>query len=147
MTTVDLPTWAPTALHRTTYPTVTRHAPADARHWARTELSRHAVPADIVDTVELIVSELVTNVYRHAHGEAEVTLNPESDGTLTLTCADRCDGEIPSYEASINADDISAAAESGRGLSMIARMCCGYVVRTRMHGGKRIVVFLETKEN
>lgn len=56
--------------------------PASARVGRRAaadHLARAGAPADLVEVAVLVVSELVTNAVRHAHGEVELLL--EADAT------------------------------------------------------------------
>lgn len=148
MTVDQLPTWASPSLHTARYDDVTAHAPRHARRWAADELAPHHLPDTVIDTALLVVSELVTNVYLHAPGSAELTLDPDPDGRmLILTCADRGEkGDIPPYDPDVHQPAADDDSEHGRGLTMVARMSCGYFVRPRMSGGKRIVVLVEIKE-
>lgn len=51
----------------------TVHAPATARTWVRHHLAEHGLD-DIADDAALLVSELVTNVYKHAERALEARI-------------------------------------------------------------------------
>lgn len=108
-----------------------------ARHFATDFLRRlraeHGVPVAprAVDTVRLVVSELVTNVCKYAPGPCLIDLELVGD-TVEITVWDR-ESVLP----------IARAAEPGRvgqhGLEIVLALCEGFDVR-REPVGKRIKV-------
>ena len=84
----------------------------EARRHARYVLEPHA-DADVVERLELVVSELVTNAVRHGPGEL-ITLRLMSapDGTITGEVADQGDGVVAIREH-------DATAAGGMGLPIV----------------------------
>jgi anti-sigma regulatory factor (Ser/Thr protein kinase) len=54
-----------------------------ARMTVRAALHGHGMP-EVLDVVELLTSELVTNAYRHTHGPASLRLTALGDGRLRV---------------------------------------------------------------
>jgi len=65
------------------------HAAVEARRFARSWATGHAVPRPIVDDIELVVSELVTNALRHGEPPIDVELSKSTDGTIRGEICDR----------------------------------------------------------
>jgi len=65
------------------------HAAVEARRFARNWARGHAVPHPIVDDIELVVSELVTNALRHGEPPIDIELSKSTDGTIR---GEICDG-------------------------------------------------------
>ncbi|TQF01337.1 ATP-binding protein [Kitasatospora acidiphila] len=95
-----------------------------ARLHATDVLSRWGVPSDVVGTVELLVSELVTNAVRHSEKSKQLAsvpvhtfeLTPELvDGAIRLLVWDR-DGRPPVLK------QVGVEAVSGRGIFIVAAM-------------------------
>jgi PAS domain S-box-containing protein len=85
---------------------------ADARARAARQLARWGLE-ELADTTELLVSELVTNAIRHAHGP--IQLRMILDGTLSC--------EV--FDASSSAPQLRRAGrydEGGRGLMLVAQL-------------------------
>lgn len=87
-----------------------------ARRAVRHTLSRWGL-GDLADTAELLVSELVANALRHAHGPVHLTLVRGRS-----VCCQVGDGsrELPRVRRA-TADD-----EDGRGMSMVDLMACDW---------------------
>jgi anti-sigma regulatory factor (Ser/Thr protein kinase) len=64
-------------------------AATQARRFARRWSAAHALPAPIVDDVELVVAELVTNAVRHGEPPIELELSEPTEGTIR---GEICDG-------------------------------------------------------
>nr|WP_208036438.1 ATP-binding protein [Streptomyces cyanogenus] len=110
---------------------------AEARHLARDFLTRvqadHGLPVSdrVMDVVQLVVSELVTNACKHAPGPLLVSLEL-SGGSVEITVWD-----------SAPALPVARAADPGRvgqhGLEIVMAVCQGFEVR-REPVGKRTTV-------
>ena len=98
------------------------HAPADARRMARHTLGHWGL-GDLVPDVSLLVSELVTNVVRHARTPATLTLCV-ADGVLEVTVGDEAGG-LPVSGAS---GELGSAREGGRGLQLVDRIAAEWGV-------------------
>jgi anti-sigma regulatory factor (Ser/Thr protein kinase) len=86
-------------------------APRSARQLVRSALADAGTPRDVCDTVELLTSELVTNVVRHAGTDLEVDVDV-SEGTLHVGVRDGS-SDLPKLR-------VSAASDStGRGLALV----------------------------
>jgi PAS domain S-box-containing protein len=81
--------------------------------------------AALVDTAELLVSELVTNAVRHARGEIELRL--AKGGTLVCEVADGDERMPRRYQA-------DAADERGRGLMLVGELADDWGTRPTAHG-------------
>ena len=103
-------------------------APALARRAIRRQLAEWGVP-DSSPVVELLVTELVTNAMRHAHGMIRFTLWYE-EGLLRGEVED-ANPEPPRLLA-IRRDD-----EQGRGLQLVERLSCCWG-STRTAAGKAV---------
>ncbi|MFF0107915.1 ATP-binding protein [Streptomyces hirsutus] len=91
-----------------------------ARMTVRAALGGHGMQ-DIVDAVELLTSELVTNAYRHTKGPASLRLTCLSDGRLRVGVWDSHPYiPAPFGEGSGNSvPPVPTDAESGRGLRLV----------------------------
>lgn len=98
---------------------------AAARHAIVAFLRDHGVPSMIVDDLELVTSELVTNAIVHpaeADGQsAVVRLEVEMSDTVEITVSNvGAAGAIPTIEHWKPAPPL---AVSGRGLGIVMRLC------------------------
>jgi serine phosphatase RsbU (regulator of sigma subunit)/anti-sigma regulatory factor (Ser/Thr protein kinase) len=89
-----------------------------------------------VHDAELILTELIGNVVRHAPGRAQVSLSSDA-GQVLLTVED--DGAGFAYRPTAPVD---ARAESGRGLFIVAALAQDVQVSAGPAGGTRIAVQL-----
>lgn len=120
-------------------------APSASRAMVRAALTMWQLPTDLIDTAELITSELVTNAVRHSHvaGDdgrlrpryvygrlpiVQVALGSDRQGSLMVVVFDQAPG-IPALHV---ADDDD---ESGRGLAMVAALCAWWDWR-KVEAGK-----------
>ncbi|MEU9455185.1 ATP-binding protein [Streptomyces sp. NPDC048277] len=91
-----------------------------ARMTVRAALSSHG-RQEILDVIELLTSELITNAYRHTNGAASLRLTALADGRLRVGVWDSHPripapfGEPPWDRVRLAAPD----AESGRGLRLV----------------------------
>ncbi|RPE43475.1 anti-sigma regulatory factor (Ser/Thr protein kinase) [Streptomyces sp. Ag109_O5-1] len=91
-----------------------------ARMTVRAALSSHG-RQEILDVVELLTSELITNAYRHTNGPASLRLTALADGRLRVGVWDRHPG-IPAPFGETPWDSARPAtpdAEQGRGLHLV----------------------------
>jgi PAS domain S-box-containing protein len=101
----------------------------DVRHFATRTLATWGEAAQVAEPVQLIVSELFTNVIRHAHGhEAEVRIERHSD-RLVVAVVDP-DARPPRLTTA-GLDD-----EGGRGLHLVAAVGDRWGMRSIPSGGK-----------
>lgn len=99
-----------------------------SRAFVQGALSR--MPADLVATATLLVSELVTNAVVHAHTDLLLTLQ-RLDGALRVQVADRLPLAVPRPIVA-NGDD-----ENGRGLMLVAALSARWGTE-RDQLGKRV---------
>ncbi|MFE0924511.1 SpoIIE family protein phosphatase [Streptomyces mutabilis] len=92
---------------------------ASARRFVRAALDD--VASDLVDTAQLLVSELVTNAVLHARTEAEVTVS-RLDGRVRVRVADRRPGRglVP--------QNCPPYAGTGQGLALVEQLASRYGV-------------------
>lgn len=91
-----------------------------ARMTVRSVLDSHGRP-EILDAVELLTSELVTNAYRHTNGPASLRLTALADGRLRVGLWDS-HPRIPAPFGSPPRDRVPLApadGEGGRGLRLV----------------------------
>ncbi len=91
-----------------------------ARTTVRSVLASHDRP-EVLDAVELLTSEMVTNTYRHTNGPASLRLTALADGRLRVGVWDS-DPRIPAPFDTSPSDRVPLAppdAEGGRGLRLV----------------------------
>ncbi|MEU5701735.1 ATP-binding protein [Streptomyces aurantiacus] len=94
-----------------------------ARMTVRAALCGHGMTA-ILDVVELLTSEMVTNAYRHTKGPASLRLSMLGGGRLRVGVWDSCP-HIPApfdEPPGVRCTPAPASAEGGRGLHIV-RQC------------------------
>lgn len=111
---------------------------ATAREWS-VEHARSAGFDAVVDTVELLVSELVTNAVRHAGTGYELMVCPRDDGMRVEVWDD--DDTIPAP-----IENLDPLSTSGRGLALVEALAdeCGAEPTDR--GGKKVWFYLKARE-
>ncbi|KUO19009.1 ATP-binding protein [Streptomyces dysideae] len=91
-----------------------------ARMTVRSVLDSHGRP-EVLDTVELLISEMVTNAYLHTSGPASLRLTALADGRLRVGVWDS-HPRIPAPFGRPPHDHVSLApadADGGRGLRLV----------------------------
>ena len=101
-------------------------------------LRRHAADGSDIEGAELIVSELLANVHRHATGDAWVTI--EWTG-LTARLAVLDVG--PGFDQAIAAPP--AGSPGGRGLFIVSRLATEFAARRRALAGTTVTVDLPVR--
>jgi anti-sigma regulatory factor (Ser/Thr protein kinase) len=94
----------------TVFPAVAPSASA-ARRFVKAALRRLGVVDEVVVAATLLTSELVTNSFRHAGNDAEVSVH-RTDGTVRVEVRDGGGGE-PRLQA------VDVTATDGRGLQIV----------------------------
>ena len=109
------------------------------RHAFSAYLASHAVADEAeLATAEIVVDELVANVFRHATGPASVRLDWRPDPP-TLTVSD----QGPGFEPGIVAPDPQQA--TGRGLFLVQQLVGEVTVRPRPGRGAEVSVRLPVR--
>jgi len=100
-----------------------------ARAFVRRTLDARGITADVRDTMELMASELVTNVVRHGGGDHSTVLLflIRVGETLRLEVHD-ANHDLPAPRAAAEAD------ESGRGLLVVSSLAARWGVRPTTAG-------------
>ncbi|MEV7973834.1 ATP-binding protein [Cellulomonas sp. NPDC089187] len=102
-----------------------------ARRWVVRALAGRELPADLIATVELLVSELVTNAVRHAQTEAvSIAVEVDPDGVRVEVQDD--DPLPPSLIAAGPGDP------GGRGLGMLGQAGARWGVSDHGPAGKSV---------
>lgn len=100
-------------------------AAADARHFA-SATAREWGLADLVDTIELLVSELVTNAVCHAGSHGELRLAELDDGVhVGVTDASTDSPAVPLVDPTV---------ASGRGLLLVRELSDAWGIDRRDDG-------------
>ncbi|MEU6842938.1 ATP-binding protein [Streptomyces sp. NPDC046716] len=110
-----------------------------ARLLFRETAGRWALPADVTDTAELLLSELMTNAYRHAKTPAGREIRARATLTATglrVTVTDASD-VLPTPRTA------SAEEESGRGLALVEMLAGEWGAQAREGGGVGKSVWFE----
>lgn len=91
-----------------------------ARQATRRQLTAVGVEnSDLIDTAELLVSELTSNVLRHTGGRPSLRVVRSGD-VIRIEVGDTRPGEIPVKQ------DIDVNAESGRGLLLVSSLATSW---------------------
>jgi anti-sigma regulatory factor (Ser/Thr protein kinase) len=104
-----------------------RDAALLARRFARAQCAGHTPPT-LVEDVELVVSELVTNAMRHGRGQITMHLEVAAD-RVVVGVQDQGAGQPSPREP--DATDVN-----GRGLALVAILATEWGVRPAPAGGK-----------
>lgn len=94
-----------------------------ARMTVRAALEGHGM-SEVLDTAELLTSELVTNVYQHTEGPASLRLTSLGDGRLRVGVWDSDPRVPPQFGEAVTAkaSRTPTELEGGRGLQLL-RTC------------------------
>ncbi|MEU8709359.1 ATP-binding protein [Streptomyces sp. NPDC048565] len=118
--------------------------PGIARATLRTVLLVHGM-RDLIDTAELLASELVTNAYRHSSGSYSLRLRGAGRNRVRVGVWDS-NPEIPAPFAGGAPAEPCALAERGRGLHLV-RECAeswgAYPIRGGLPGQGGKVLWVE----
>jgi anti-sigma regulatory factor (Ser/Thr protein kinase) len=112
-------------------------AVASVRHAVVTNLARCGVPSTVVDDMELVTSELVTNAIVHARprGAAVVQISVDLSDTIELVVVNKGSvGSIPPVE---EWQPAPPSSPSRRGLGIVRRLCDTVTVE---QSGERAVI-------
>lgn len=101
-----------------------------ARRFVRDVLMSRAVPGSVVDTVELLTSEVVTNAI--VHGRSGPQLAVEIEGDTVRVAVHDTSPEVPVRRLG-HLDDVS-----GRGVVIVERLASAWGVDVERNGGKRV---------
>ncbi|MGW2307017.1 ATP-binding protein [Actinomadura luteofluorescens] len=103
------------------------HAPQQARSWVADVLAKWRLGDDYI--ARTVITELVTNAYRHTDTKAIPVRLVMENGYFVVEVEDRSD-----VAPVLHGED--DAAESGRGLLMVALLATEWGVRMLDGGGK-----------
>lgn len=98
------------------------------RHACAKELRRAGLTGEDLTSAELVLGELLGNVYRHAPGQAEVRLDLAGSAPIVHVLDTGPGFEVDPH---LPADVMS---ERGRGLYIIAALVAGFSAKRRSHG-------------
>jgi anti-sigma regulatory factor (Ser/Thr protein kinase) len=91
-----------------------------ARHATRRQLTALGVTSpDVIDTAELLVSELTSNVVKHT-GSRPTLRVVRQDDRIRIEVGDTRPGELPQEQ------DIDVTASSGRGLVLVSSLATSW---------------------
>ena len=90
-----------------------------ARHATRANLTSAGVSDDLVDTAELLVSELTSNVVKHTGGRPTLRVERRDD-VIRIEVGDSTPGLVPVER------DVDTAADSGRGLLLVSTLATSW---------------------
>ncbi|MEV5411005.1 ATP-binding protein [Thermopolyspora sp. NPDC052614] len=107
----------------------------EARRLARQTLISWAFPAQVIDDVLVVISELTANAIVHGGGRVLVSLDLHPGGSLTGTVTDTGLGR-PRVR-----DDRDGLAENGRGLFLVDRLVSCWGVTPAPEGPGKLVWF------
>lgn len=127
-----MPAPVPWSVHRQ-WPPDPRHV-GDARRFVVERLVADGLE-DLADTAGLIVSELATNVLKHAGTDIRLTLERD-DRQLRLEVHD-------DSSTSVRAREARPLDQGGRGLEIVSILSSNWGVRPDRRGGKSVWAALE----
>lgn len=103
---------------------------AEARHWS-TEVLVRVGAIELVDTMELLVSELVSNVVLHARTPCQLTIRLD-DARIRVEVQDESD-RLPDPRGRTD-----PMAQSGRGMQLVDGLSAAHGVVPQPQGGKQV---------
>ena len=98
-----------------------------ARHATRRHLMAVGVNEELVDTAELLVSELTSNVVKHT-GSRPTLRVVQNDDVIRIEVGDSRPGLVPVER------DLDTEADSGRGLLMVSTLATSWGYERDGHG-------------
>ena len=101
-----------------------------ARRFVRDVLMSRRVPDQVVSTVELLTSEVVTNAIVHARSGTQLAVEVTDD---SIRVAVRDNSRQPPVRRLRRVD-----AESGRGVLIVDELATAWGVEQERNGGKRV---------
>ncbi len=101
-----------------------------ARRFVRDVLISRMVGFGVVDTVELLTSEVVTNALVHARSAPELRVEVRSDAVRVEVC------DTSETEPVLQQPGPDSA--SGRGMAIVEQLATGWGVERVPHDGKRV---------
>jgi serine phosphatase RsbU (regulator of sigma subunit)/anti-sigma regulatory factor (Ser/Thr protein kinase) len=111
---------------------IDQNAPASARRHAASALQDQSVENDVVDTVELLVSEVVTNFVRHENSpNVDVDVSVGDDRAVTVAVSGV--SGLPSTGLVHPTGMPELTSESGRGLSILDALAAAWGTRRERH--------------
>jgi serine/threonine-protein kinase RsbW len=117
---------------------VRSEAVASVRHAVVDHLAEHGVPSTVIDDIELVTSELVTNAIIHPRpgaGEPAIHVHLVLTDAVEIVVANNGSADtIPPVDEWRPAP---ATAPSGRGLGIVRRLCDHVTVEQR--GGRAVI--------
>ncbi len=90
-----------------------------ARHATRRHLTSVGVSSELVDTAELLVSELTSNVVKHTGGRPTLRV-VRHDDVIRIEVGDSQPGQLPVER------DLGTDADSGRGLLVVSTLATSW---------------------
>lgn len=93
-----------------------------------------AMPAEFVDSVVLMVSELATNAVQHARSRFQVLIDCDDDGVVVVRVSDEGEGEAEPRNPRVT--DVS-----GRGLQIVRALADDWGVRDPSEDWRKAVWF------
>lgn len=118
-------------------PEVTQATPGFARTYARNLLTKENFAAKTIEAVELIVSELVTNVALHVGGALTLEITITRDCLIVVRCVDSSTSSIRPAES------YGTESEHGFGLLLVQALADSVVETFPAEGGKALTVTID----
>lgn len=102
--------------------------------------------ATTFSSIELIIGELLGNVYRYAPGSASISIIADGNGALVIQVVDSGPGFIyPLPSKTVEVDPNVELATTGGGLQLVASLAKSLTVRDREDGGSEVLVLYITE--
>lgn len=118
---------------------VTAESPQIARTFVRETLTKFAIGADTIALAELVVSELVTNVYRYAPGPALIDVDYR-DSRISVAVSDTWLNLGEPTATPVELHPLHPS-ECGYGLLLVTALAAS-VIEVPLPGGKMIAAIL-----
>lgn len=118
-------------------PEVSTATPGFARAYARNRMAREQVSRQAAEAIELIVSELATNVVLHVGGPIHLEVEVDPNGLIEVRCKDS------SPMATCQADSYGTEAGHGYGLLLVSMLAKSMTEVGAEDGGKVLIVTID----